>query len=80
MAERHLSGDQKIGGILIENFFYSGKLKTAVIGIGLNISQEAFDYAPFAASLKQVSGKHFTGIRFWGVASFFGKCVVHFRF
>lgn len=54
-----LSGDQKIGGILIENFFYSGKLKTAVIGIGLNISQEAFDYAPFAASLKQVSGKFF---------------------
>ena len=55
-----LSCDQKVGGILIENFYSKGDLKAAVIGIGLNVSQDTFDHAPFAASIKQLSGRYWS--------------------
>ena len=34
--------DQKLSGILIENFVTKGHLKASVIGIGLNVNQEYF--------------------------------------
>ncbi|HZX59878.1 MAG TPA: biotin--[acetyl-CoA-carboxylase] ligase, partial [Mucilaginibacter sp.] len=34
--------DRKMGGILIENTLQSNQIKNSVIGIGLNINQEAF--------------------------------------
>jgi BirA family biotin operon repressor/biotin-[acetyl-CoA-carboxylase] ligase len=37
------AGDQKIGGILIENMLQGNRIKHAIIGIGLNINQLDFD-------------------------------------
>jgi BirA family transcriptional regulator, biotin operon repressor / biotin---[acetyl-CoA-carboxylase] ligase len=48
-------GDQKLGGMLIENMIQGGQIKNAIIGIGLNINQERF--APGlanAVSVKQI--------------------------
>lgn len=35
--------DQKLGGILIENMVFGGRLKGSVVGIGLNVNQRIFD-------------------------------------
>lgn len=49
--------DKKIGGILIENELEGGYIVQSIIGIGLNINQEAFHSdAPNPVSLKQIIG------------------------
>lgn len=54
-----LSGNKKIGGILIENSFKSNGQIVSVIGLGLNVNQENFDGLPQAGSLKIVTGTFF---------------------
>ena len=49
--------DKKIGGILIENGLEGKYITQCIIGIGLNINQEAFHSdAPNPVSLKQIIG------------------------
>ncbi|WP_460912055.1 biotin--[acetyl-CoA-carboxylase] ligase [Spirosoma areae] len=45
-------GDQKIGGILIENTLHGSAIAWSVVGIGLNVNQTDFQY-PTATSLQQ---------------------------
>jgi len=53
-----LSGSSKLGGILIENSFRSGKLQHSIIGVGLNVNQVEFSSSlPNASSLKTILGK-----------------------
>ncbi|WP_405383520.1 biotin--[acetyl-CoA-carboxylase] ligase [Maribacter sp. LLG6340-A2] len=52
-----LSGNAKIGGILIENMLAGSKIKRSVIGFGLNINQVTFNYAPNASSLVNIIGQ-----------------------
>ncbi|AQG78259.1 biotin--[acetyl-CoA-carboxylase] ligase [Spirosoma montaniterrae] len=47
-------GDQKLGGILIENTLQGSTLAYSVIGVGLNINQTDFQYAT-ATSLQRQS-------------------------
>lgn len=48
-------GDKKLGGVLIENQVQGEKIKSSVIGIGLNINQVYFpDWVPNAISIKQI--------------------------
>ena len=51
-------GEQKIAGILIENFFEGPLLVKNIVGIGVNINQERFlSHAPNPVSLRQLTGK-----------------------
>lgn len=53
-------GNQKLGGILIENSIMYGLLKSSVIGIGLNINQTVFiSNAPNPVSLQNLTNKHY---------------------
>lgn len=54
-----LSGTFKICGILIENIISGNKMKSSVIGIGLNTNQTFFHNVPNASSLKLLLGKTF---------------------
>ena len=46
---------RKLGGMLIENIVQGGQIKYSIIGIGLNINQEAFPpNLPNAVSVKQI--------------------------
>jgi BirA family biotin operon repressor/biotin-[acetyl-CoA-carboxylase] ligase len=54
-----LSGNHKIGGILIENIISGSQIKRSIIGFGLNINQTAFKNAPHASSLKMIVGQEF---------------------
>lgn len=54
-----LSGTSKICGILIENMFSGGNLRSSVIGIGLNVNQVHFQYLPQAGSLKLIMNTHY---------------------
>jgi BirA family biotin operon repressor/biotin-[acetyl-CoA-carboxylase] ligase len=48
-------GDNKLGGILIENMVQGTQIKNAIIGIGLNVNQEIFpDWVPNPTSVKQI--------------------------
>ena len=48
-----LSANKKICGILIENTFFGDKIKSAIVGIGLNVNQEIFPNSlPNVTSLK----------------------------
>jgi len=50
-------GDQKIAGILIENFIEGAYLTKSIAGIGVNINQESFvSDAPNPVSLRQLTG------------------------
>ena len=50
-----MSVNKKLGGILIENSLMNDKIYQTIIGIGLNINQEAYpDYLPKAVSMKQI--------------------------
>jgi BirA family biotin operon repressor/biotin-[acetyl-CoA-carboxylase] ligase len=49
-------GDQKFGGILIENTLSGPKIQYSVIGIGLNINQQHFAMAT-ATSIGQLTGR-----------------------
>ena len=51
-----LSGNSKIGGILIENIIKGNLIKASIIGIGVNINQEYFEGLPNASSLFQKKG------------------------
>ena len=54
------SGNQKLGGILIENSIMSGSLKSSVIGIGLNVNQTVFQSnAPNPVSLQTLTNQHY---------------------
>lgn len=55
--------DRKAGGVLIENIIKGKTWKWAIVGIGLNINQTAFDvFLNKAVSLKQISGRTFNTI------------------
>lgn len=54
-----MSANKKLGGILIENMVSDGGIAASIIGIGLNVNQEAFHHLPQAGSLKSVSGKSY---------------------
>lgn len=47
-----LADKKKIAGILIENRLEGKNIKNAIIGIGLNVNQENFIWAPRATSVK----------------------------
>lgn len=50
-------GDKKVAGILIENAIERDFIKTSIIGLGININQEAFmSEAPNPVSIKQQTG------------------------
>jgi len=52
------TGDKKLAGILIENSLQGTKIKTVVVGIGLNVNQKEFvSDAPNPVSLMQIIGK-----------------------
>ncbi|MDO4758203.1 MAG: biotin--[acetyl-CoA-carboxylase] ligase [Rikenellaceae bacterium] len=52
--------DQKLVGILIEHFYAGAKLNRTLIGIGINVNQEAFDPTlPNPVSMYQIAGKQF---------------------
>jgi len=51
-----MSGNKKMGGILIENNFKSNGEIQSVIGIGLNVNQEDFEGLPKATSILKSSG------------------------
>lgn len=51
-------GDRKICGMLIENQLQGSKIKSCIIGIGLNVNQREFlSDAPNPVSLYQLTGK-----------------------
>ena len=54
-----LSDKKKICGILIENVVKNNKLRSCIIGIGLNVNQIQFKDLPKASSLKSVTGKNY---------------------
>jgi BirA family transcriptional regulator, biotin operon repressor / biotin---[acetyl-CoA-carboxylase] ligase len=54
-----MSGQFKLGGILIENNFKSNRDVVSIVGIGLNVNQLNFDFAPQAISLKKIMGVDF---------------------
>ena len=51
-----MSGNFKIGGILIENIVKNNQMSASVIGVGLNVNQVDFPGLPQAASLKLLTG------------------------
>jgi len=54
------AGNQKLGGILIENSIMSGLLKSSVIGIGLNVNQTVFHSdAPNPVSMQVLTNQHY---------------------
>lgn len=50
---------RKVAGILIKNFIMGSVVDTSIVGVGLNINQIEFMSAPYATSLKIISGKDF---------------------
>ena len=46
-----LSGNNKIGGVLIENIIKGNRINGSIIGIGININQASFDGLPKASSI-----------------------------
>ncbi|GAB3587370.1 biotin--[acetyl-CoA-carboxylase] ligase [Hymenobacter daeguensis] len=51
-------GDQKLGGILIENSLSGAKIQYSIIGIGLNINQQEFAVGT-ATSFAKVTGRSY---------------------
>jgi len=54
-----LSGTSKICGILIENTLLGNQIQAAIIGIGLNVNQLAFNNLANVSSLKLLLGQTF---------------------
>ena len=52
-------GEQKVAGILIENTLVGNSIQQSVVGIGMNINQQAFE-VPTATSLGRAVGKAFS--------------------
>lgn len=46
-----LSGDKKLGGVLIEPFFKGNKITGVVVGCGINVNQRNFPALPCATSI-----------------------------
>ncbi|MFY9153664.1 MAG: biotin--[acetyl-CoA-carboxylase] ligase [Prolixibacteraceae bacterium] len=54
------AGNKKLGGILIENSIMLGRIKSSVIGIGLNVNQTIFrSSAPNPVSMQILTNQHF---------------------
>lgn len=54
------AGDQKLGGILIENSIMYSSIKSSVIGIGINVNQTEFtSSAPNPVSMKNLTNQQF---------------------
>jgi BirA family biotin operon repressor/biotin-[acetyl-CoA-carboxylase] ligase len=51
-------GEQKLGGILIENTLSGPKIQSSIVGIGLNINQREFGVAT-ATSLAALTGRQY---------------------
>ena len=49
-------GEQKLGGILIENSLNGPKIQHSIVGVGLNVNQQRFA-VPTATSLGQLTGR-----------------------
>ncbi|MDX8554485.1 biotin--[acetyl-CoA-carboxylase] ligase [Tenacibaculum sp. 1B UA] len=55
-----LSGNKKLGGILIENILKGSNIVSSVIGIGVNVNQNSFpENLPNASSVKKILGREF---------------------
>lgn len=54
-----MSGNKKIGGILIENSFKSNQAIDSIVGIGINVNQTEFENLPQASSLILQTGVSF---------------------
>ena len=54
-----MSGDKKIGGILIENSFKSNNSIDSIVGIGINVNQIHFENLPQASSLALIVNASF---------------------
>ncbi|ARV07766.1 biotin--[acetyl-CoA-carboxylase] ligase [Polaribacter sp. SA4-10] len=55
-----LSANKKICGVLIENSIKGSKIKSSIIGIGLNTNQQVFpDFLKNVTSLKNLTGKNY---------------------
>ncbi|MEP3208562.1 MAG: biotin--[acetyl-CoA-carboxylase] ligase [Maribacter sp.] len=52
-----LSGNSKICGILIENVLSGNQIQTSIVGIGLNVNQQAFNTLSNVSSLKLLLGR-----------------------
>jgi len=52
------AGNQKLGGILIENTLSGSKIQYSIVGIGLNVNQQAFAM-PTATSLSLLTGRQY---------------------
>ncbi|MCI8500025.1 MAG: biotin--[acetyl-CoA-carboxylase] ligase [Clostridia bacterium] len=48
---------RKIAGILIENAFSGGAVKSSIVGIGLNVSNDLGEYADVAVNLCEAAGR-----------------------
>lgn len=51
--------NHKIAGILIKNQVMGEAISSAIAGLGLNVNQTVFRFAPIATSLKILSGQEF---------------------
>ncbi|MGI4833901.1 MAG: biotin--[acetyl-CoA-carboxylase] ligase [Janthinobacterium lividum] len=51
-------GQQKLGGILIENTLSGAMIQASIVGLGLNVNQQHFNL-PTATSLGLLTGRHF---------------------
>lgn len=57
-------GDRKICGMLVENMLAGERIRTSVIGIGINVNQTAFDPELMnPTSMKKLSGRSFDTAR-----------------
>ncbi|WP_034261381.1 biotin--[acetyl-CoA-carboxylase] ligase [Altibacter lentus] len=54
-----MSYDKKIGGILIENQVQGSNIAGSIIGVGLNVNNEALSELPQASSLHLITGKRY---------------------
>ena len=52
-----LSGNKKIGGVLIENFVRGERFSGTIVGVGLNVNQDNFDLFPKASSILMLTQK-----------------------
>ena len=56
--------DRKAGGILIENLFAGNQWKWSIVGIGINVNQDAFSQqVPGAISLKDITGQQLDPVK-----------------
>ncbi len=54
-----MSGNKKIGGILIENSFKNDGTIESIVGVGLNVNQIHFEGLPYASSLRAITDEAF---------------------